>query len=218
MAKFTDAIGFSKLDTYRTCPQKFAYQFIEKLPQPGSPAMDRGGKIHGGIEAYMNGWQPELPPEAQAWKEAFDALKGMDFKGEESWGFDKNWNKLPNWFGKDCWLRAKSDGHYVDKGVLTVLDWKTGKYRVPSTEQLELYAICGGAVYPEVLETKVEMWFIDTDQVYDKTYTREQLLALRKVYEGYFAPIYQDETWTPTPSQECRWCPYSKTKGGKCKY
>ena len=216
--KFTDAVGFSKLDTYRTCPQKFAFQFIEKLPQPGSPAMERGSKIHAGIEAYMNGWQLEPPEEATNWKAAFDALKMENFKGEESWGFDKNWNKLPNWFGKDCWMRAKSDGHYVNKDVLVVLDWKTGKYRVPSTEQLELYAICGGAVYPEALKTVVEMWFIDTDQTYTREYTREELLALRKVYEGYFAPIYQDETWAPSPSQECRWCPYSKTKGGKCKY
>lgn len=216
--KFNDAVGFSKLDCFRECPAKFAFQFIQKLPQPGSSAMERGSKIHEGIEAYMNGWQSEPPPEASSWKEAFDALKLEDFKAEQAWGFDKNWNKLPDWFGKDCWLRAKSDGHYLKDGKLTVIDWKTGKYKIPSTEQVEMYAVCGGAVYPEATETTVEMWFIDQDQTYSKTYTREQLLVLRKVYEGYFAPIFQEEQWNPTPGQGCRWCPYSKTKGGKCKF
>lgn len=216
--KFNDAVGFSKLDTYRECPQKFAFQFIQKLPQPGSQAMARGSKIHEGIEAYMNGWAKEPPPEAATWKEAFDALKLEDFKAEQAWGFNRAWAHLPDWFGKDCWLRAKSDGHYLKDGKLTVIDWKTGKYRIPSTEQVEMYAVCGGAVYPEATETTVEMWFIDTDQVYSKTYTQAQLLALRKVYEGYFAPIYSEELWAPTPGSGCRWCPYSKTKGGKCVY
>lgn len=216
--KFTDAVGFSKLDCFRECPQKFAFQFIQKLPQPGSPAMERGSKIHEGIEAYMNGWSKEPPLEAKNWKAAFDALKLEDFKAEQAWGFDKNWTKLADWFGKDCWLRAKSDGHYLKDGKLTVIDWKTGKYKIPSTEQVEMYAVCGGAVYPEATETTVEMWFIDQDQTYSKTYTREQLLALRKVYERYFAPIFAEEQWAPTPGSVCRWCPYSKTKGGRCQY
>ena len=218
MSKFTDAVGFSKLDTYRGCPQKFKFQFLDKIPQPGSPAMERGSKIHEGIEAYMNGWSKEPPEEAKSWKEAFDAIRGEQFHAEQAWGFDKNWNKLPDWFGKDCWLRAKSDGHYIKDGNLVVIDWKTGKYRIPSTEQVELYGVCGGAVYPEAPTTTVEMWFIDSGDVYSKMYSKAELLNLRKKYESAFAPIYNDELWTPTPGQACRWCTYSRTKGGGCKF
>ena len=35
MTKFSDPWGFSKLDCYRDCPQKFFYQFIKKMPQSG---------------------------------------------------------------------------------------------------------------------------------------------------------------------------------------
>ena len=216
--KFTDAWGYSKLSAFQECPAKFNFQFVEKLPTKGSPAMARGQKIHEGIESYLNGWAKELPVEALEWQEAFDGLKKKTFKAEAAWGFDKNWNLLPDWFGKDTWLRAKSDGHYIEGNSLVVLDWKTGKYRVPSTDQVELYAICGGAVYPTAECTTVEMWFIDTSDVYKREYTREELLGLRKKYERYVAPMYNMEVWTPTPSSKCRWCDFSKTKGGPCQY
>ena len=53
MTKFNDAIGFSKLDCFRACPQKFRFQFIDKIPQPGSAAMERGSKIHDEAEAAI---------------------------------------------------------------------------------------------------------------------------------------------------------------------
>ena len=62
------------------------------------------------------------------------------------------------------------------------------------------------------------MWFIDTMDVYKREYTQAELLALRKKYEKYVAPIYNTEVWQPNPGQACRWCPYSKTKNGPCKY
>jgi len=219
MAKFTDAIGFSKLDTYRTCPRKFKYQFIDKLPQPGSPAMERGSKLHDSCEAYLRGWITELPEELAQWKDAFDDLRATKCKTEQSWGFDRDWNPLANWFQPTTWLRAKSDAHFVADGVLTIIDFKSGKYRVPSTEQIELYAICGSAIYPEVENVVTAFWYLDTMQVYDKRYTKEHLVKLRKKYEMYFAPIFQDEVWKPEPSRECKWCPYTNSKpGGKCDF
>jgi hypothetical protein len=216
MTKFTDAWGFSKLDVYRTCPQKFKFQFIDKLPSPGSPAMDRGSRMHENIEFYLNGWSSKLIPENKNWKDALDALKLKDFKAEQALGFDSSWSKLPNWFSKSTWLRVKMDASYKEDTNGKAIDFKSGKYRVPSTEQVELYAIGLHAANPELEKVSAEFWFLDTGEIYEKTYTAEQLLKLRSKYEKYVAPIYADETWKPTPSNECRWCSYSKTKGGKC--
>jgi len=215
---FKDAWGFSKLDTYRSCPQKFQFQFIKKLPSPGSPAMERGSKMHENIESYLNGWQTSLIPEVVSWKEAIDALKEKDFKAEQALGFDKNWIKLPDWFSKATWLRVKMDASFIEGGKGTAIDFKSGKYRVPSTEQIELYAIGLHAANPELAEVSAEFWFLDTGETYERTYPAQSLLDLRKKYERYVAPIYADEVFTPTPSNECRWCNYSKTKGGPCKY
>jgi hypothetical protein len=214
--KFTDAWGFSKLDVYRTCPQKYAFQFIDKLPSGGSPAMERGSRMHENIESYLNGWTQDLIPEVENWKEPLDALKQKDFKAEQALGFDKTWTKLPDWFSKQTWLRVKMDASYKEATKGTAIDFKSGKYRIPSTEQIELYAIGLHAANPELEEVSAEFWFLDTGEVYTKTYTAAELLKLRSKYEKAVAPIYADETWKPAPSNECRWCPYSKTKGGKC--
>ena len=219
MTQFKDAWGFSKLDTYRTCPRKFRYQFIDKLSQPGSPAMERGSMLHEACEGYLRGWLSVLPEELKEWKESFDALREKKCRTEESWGFDRQWNKLEDWFQPTTWLRAKSDAHYVDGDKLIIIDFKSGKYRVPSTEQIELYAICGSVCYPSVPNITTSFWFLDTMQVYDKHYTAEHLIKLRKKYEMYAAPIYADEQWKPSPSMDCRWCPYSNSKkGGLCDF
>jgi len=216
--KFTDPWGFSKLDVYRSCPQKFEYQFIEKIKQPGSDAMERGSKMHEEIEHYLNGWSTKLGPDTEDWQEALDALKLQDFKGEQALGFDKDWVKLPDWFDKRTWLRVKMDAFYRLDDNMTVIDFKSGKYRVPSTDQIELYAIAGLSIFPDIKNVTAEFWFLDTDDVHSVNYTADQLLNLRKKYEVAVQPMYNDELWEPTPSRECRWCSYSRTKGGKCKF
>jgi len=218
MTTYKDPWGYSKLETFEKCPQKFKFQFIDKLPQPGSAAMERGSKMHESIETYLNGWTKELIPECQSFQEAIDSLKGTKFQAEQAIGLDKNWNKLPDWFHKDTWIRAKADAMYISEDILVVIDFKSGKYRIPSTDQVELYAIVGGALYPEVTHVNAEYWYLDTGEVYTRTYSQDELKTLRKKFEKRVAPMYVNTNWTPQPSIECRWCPYSKTKGGKCAY
>jgi hypothetical protein len=215
---YSDPWGYSKLETFEKCPQKFKFQFMDKLPQPGSAAMERGSKMHDSIETYLNGWTKELIPECQSFQQAIDDLKAAQFVAEQALGLDKTWSKLPDWFAKQTWLRAKADAMYVEGTTLTVIDFKSGKYRVPSTDQVELYAIVGGAIYPEVTKVVAEYWYLDTGEVYSREYTQPELLALRAKFEKRVAPMYTNKTWNPEPSMECRWCPYSKTKGGKCQY
>jgi len=216
--KFTQPWGFSKLDVFRTCKAKFKYQFIDKLPQKSSPALERGGEIHENIEAYLNGWSKDLHLDVESWREALDAIKSRDFKGEQALGISRDWRILPDWFHPDTWCRSKMDTYYREDDTLTVIDYKSGKYRIPSTDQVELYAVVGLSIYPDVKKVVAEFWFIDTGDVYQKIYEKEELVALRRKYEKESDAIYVEEQWLPQPSQECRWCPYSKTKGGPCRY
>jgi hypothetical protein len=218
LVRFKDPWGFTKLDVFRTCKAKFKYQFLDKLPQGSSPAMERGAAIHEDIEAYLNGWSPVLCKEAESWKEPLDALRKHQHKGEQALGIDKDWVLLPDWFDKRTWLRVKMDAHYRDGPMMSVIDFKSGKFREPSTDQVELYAVAGLSIHPDIETVKAEFWFIDTGDVYSRDYTRAELYGLRKKYERESAPMYSEEAWAPFPSRECRWCPYSRTKGGPCKF
>lgn len=218
MPNFEQPWGFTKLDVYRTCKAKFKYQFIDKLPQPSSTAMDRGSKLHAAIEDYLNGWCKTLPTELFKWQQALDELKAKNFFGEQAIGIDKAWGWLPDWFVKETWLRVKMDAYVLEPEQMTVIDFKSGKYRVPSTDQIELYAIAGLSIAPYMQKVVAEFWFLDTDDVYRREYTSDELIALRKKYEDEANVLYSNETWEPEPSAQCRWCPYSKTKGGPCVY
>jgi len=219
VVKFEDAWGFSKLDVFKACKAKFKYQFIDKLDiSTSSPAMDRGSKMHENIEGYLNGWVDKLIPEVENWKDQLDVLKSKDYKAEQALGFNKDWTKRPNWFGKDCWLRVKMDASYKEGTKGVVIDFKSGKYRIPSLEQIELYALAGFCIYPDVEEVDAEMWYLDTGDIYRKTYKSEHVPGLKKKYEVYAGQIYAEELWPTEPSMECRYCLYSKTREGPCRY
>ena len=215
---YKDPVGFSKLDVFRECPAKFKYQFIEKLPQRPSEALERGSRVHANIEEYLNGWTSKLIEPADNWQEALDAIKTKNFKGEQPIGISREWKLLPDWFHKDTWLRVKMDAYVLEPKSICVIDFKTGKYKIPSTEQVELYALAGLSIAPHIEEARAEMWFLDTGDTYITIYTADQLRALRAKYEKEFDRLSNNDDWSPTPSSACRYCYCSKTKGGPCKY
>ena len=97
-----------------------------------------------------------------------------------------------------------------------MIDFKSGKYKIPPIDQVELYAICAHAVYPEATSVKAEFWFLDHGQVHEVNYTAPHLLLLREKYEQEVKPMYEAEVFEASPSRDCAWCPYSKSKGGPC--
>lgn len=218
-ADYKEPWGWSKLDTYRKCKAEFAYQYIKKLPKPGNDAMARGNTMHEDIEAYMRGWISELKGPAAEWQRRFDELKTMPFTAEQALGLNKQWQVLPDWFHADTWLRAKMDAKVKTSPTsLSVIDWKSGKYRVPSDDQIELYAIVGSAIHPEVEEVTAEFWFIDQDDIYSRLYKRDELMKLRTKFEKEASHIYSTQLWIEEPSRSCKYCDFSVSKGGPCKY
>jgi hypothetical protein len=219
MTIFTQPWGWSKLDVFRTCKKKFEFQFIEKIPEPGNDAMKRGGDIHETLEAYLQGWISDLPVGLVDWKDRLDELKRSNFTAEQAIGLDKDWKVLQDWFQKTVWLRAKMDAKVLrPDDTLSVIDFKTGRYRIPHEDQVELYAVVGHALHPHIKSATAEYWFIDANDSWSKTYTAEELLALRKKYEAEAQKIYDTQVWSESPSRDCKWCTYSKSKGGKCRY
>ena len=212
--EYNEPWGYSKLQTYQECPRKFAFQYINKIAQPSSPALVRGSELHAACEAYINGWDKILDSRLENWEERLDELREKKPKTEQAWGFDQDWNLLPDWFQPTTWLRAKADAVYTSGTDLVVIDFKSGKYKIPPEAQIELYAICALAVYPDTEAVITEYWFLDSGNVLSKTYTRPHLLELRSKYA--IIPMYSDTEFAPTPSRACSFCSYSRQKGGQC--
>jgi len=218
---FTQPHGWSKLDKYRTCPAQFKYVYIDKLKEPESEALKHGSEVHDGLETLINGWGSEMPKGVlPIWQPRIKKLIGdPEVRTEAAWGVNRKWEPMGNWLEKGTWVRAKSDFYKLGKTVLTLGDFKTGKYRVPSDDQIELYAIFGHAMLPDVKTVEASFWFVEQQvEPLILRYTAKQLINLRGKFTQEFLKIEKERKWAPTPSAKCKWCTFSKQKGGPCKY
>lgn len=219
--QFKDPWGWSKLEVYQVCPQQFKFKFIDKIKEEQGPALVRGSIIHNALEHYLNGWSSTLIEDINVkfWKKRLDVLKERQPFTEAAWGVNKKWEPLPSWFHEDTWLRAKSDFYYIDNGTLVLGDFKTGKYRVPSDDQILLYAIVGHAMNPEVSKVRTSFWFVDQAEApHEELYTAKQLIDMREKFNQAVIPLYKDKKFAPKPGSGCRYCSFSRQKGGGCKY
>lgn len=69
------AWSWSRFNDHRRCAFYAFLKYIRKLPEPGSPAMDRGAAIHKLAEGFTQGTIPNLPPELKAFKKEFAHLR-----------------------------------------------------------------------------------------------------------------------------------------------
>jgi RecB family exonuclease len=82
----TDAQGrirlsFSRIDTYRTCPRRFRFSYVDRLPTRPSPHLSFGTSIHGALESFHDRRLPGPPTE--------DELLGFLYEAWDSRGFEE---------------------------------------------------------------------------------------------------------------------------------
>ena len=220
--QFTEPWGWSKYDMYDECPAQFKGVYIDKKKnRADSPALLHGSKVHEQMEHYLNGWSSQIPPDINTkfWEPRLKVLKARTPYTEAAWGLDAKWKPLKDWFQPTTWIRAKCDAYYMAGDNLVLIDFKTGKYRVPSDEQIELYALVGHAVVPEAKRVMASFWFLDQDaKPLELIYKASDLLKLRKKFEKMAAKLYNDKRFDPKPGPHCRYCDFSRQKGGTCRY
>jgi hypothetical protein len=100
-------------------------------------------------------------------------------------------------------------------------DWKTGKKYFANEEQIELFALAGYRRFPFVTEVDTRLWYTDAspdDNEVQRVYTTKELEAIQRDWTKKVVPMFKDKRFAPTPNDKCGWCPFSKAKGGPCKF
>jgi hypothetical protein len=217
------AWSYSRYSDYKQCPAKFKYKHLDKLPDPGTPAMNRGNTIHKLAEDVVRN-KIDIPPELEGVREQLEFLRDNNATPEEQWGFKSDWDWIgrEGWFGKDVWLRAKTDVRLVyEDDTLLLIDWKTGKKYFVNEEQMGLFALVGLKRFPFVTEVDTRLYYTDAepdDNVIECTYTLKELMLIQNDWTKRVVPMFKDRRFAPTPNDKCGWCPFSKAKGGPCKF
>lgn len=216
--KYIGAWSISKLHTFETCKAQFKRRFIEKLPEPKSPALEHGSMVHKGIEAWFNGWVKGMPDYMKPMAKQFRALKRKSPITESMWGFKRSWEPLHDGFSRLAWIRAKTDA-FLDVGkAIHIYDWKTGKPREISNDQMKFYGTLGLLRSPDAEEAVLELWYPEDNKIFPAKMERKDVAKAVKEFERRAKRLFAEYEWPEEPGLHCRWCPFSKTKGGPCTY
>lgn len=229
--------SFSRYSVWQQCPLKAKLKFLDKLEEPGSPAMERGNDIHKGIEGYIKGATSRLNKEwnAKAFGDTLKGLRGRYKKNpssllvEETLAYrdDFTLTRWDDWNG--CWLRVKVDVAEIDGTEdhphISILDWKTGRYR-PADEssytlQLDLYALGALLRYPNAKDITVQPSLVYIDEGIRHTvgeYTKADLPRLKKEWLARVKPMLADTKFAPKPNRFCNYCHFRASNGGPCKF
>jgi hypothetical protein len=138
-----------------------------------------------------------------------------------AWGLTRQWT-LCDFFAKGfVWCRIKVDTHTwnAESKTVRIIDYKSGKiYPDDHKDQADLYAIGAFIKYPQARTVRVELWYVDQQQVVVYQYEYSARLAMQKQWEAKVEPMLADTRFMATPGGHCSWCNFGVSKGGTCEH
>lgn len=229
--------SFSRYKDWSDCPKKAFYKHVQRMKEPGSPAMERGTQIHKMAEDYAKGIGRTVPKELKLMSDPLKQLRAQ-YKAsrgsvivEDNWGFRQDWSSCAWDDWNNCYARIKLDFARAEGTTLHIGDWKTGKfseYKLPEYMlQQELYALTGLLKFPHAETVIPKLYFSDAGVIYprddkpddpDFVFTRADEPKLIKIWAKRIKPMMNDTTFKEKPGDACRFCHYKKANGGPCKY
>lgn len=210
--------SYSRYEAYALCPLKYKLKFIDKLPEPGSPAMERGNVVHKEAADYISAKRSDLPDSCSSFRVLMKQLRGLNPVVEEKWGFTRNWRPT-GFFDKKVWLRSILDAGVVyDDDTAEVIDHKTGKRYATNDAQVELFALTAFRHWPSVKHVTTRLWYLDSGEEVVNSFKREDAEKLQTKWEKNTAPMFEQQNWRAKPNDKCRWCHFRRSNEGPCSY
>jgi putative RecB family exonuclease len=231
-------LSHSSISLYKTCPQKWKFRYIDKIPEAPKSFFSFGKSVHTGLEFLFERGKQEIPAAEEMlahYKNSW-IREGYETVAQERWFYQEGERILKGFYAKHHTDFAKVleielkfnidvDGvpvmGYIDRidllssGQVAVIDYKTGKpfdkARVRKDPQLTLYQIA----VEKALGKKVESLTL---------YHLNSLTALTVPFHGpeleksvrtsvvEAAKGISDGKFDPKPDAQghCKWCDYAQ--------
>lgn len=216
------AWSYSALDSFETCPRRHYLTKVSKIVQEQQgPALVWGNEVHKALEHRLQG-RPlgerfaQFEPYAQ---KVITAAQGGKLEVETELCLNKNFRPT-TYFGKDAWVRAKSDVLVLKGDKAFNGDWKTGKPK-PNSDQLKLSAAMVFAVKPTV-NTVINtfIWLGSEAPPTTEVFRRDEVAA---IWQDFMPRVqrmeeaYVGNKYPPRPSGLCRqYCPVGRQHCEHC--
>lgn len=217
--------SFSQWETYNSCPAKWKFKSVMKLPSsPPGPAAARGLEIHASVEEYCKTGNASVLHGAVKSKyiPIFDELRNHengDVYYEYKLGFDVDWALHPAGAKTASCIAILDAVRFADDGTAYVYEWKSGKPKDTHPDQRKLYAVAA-AIKFKAEKASVTTFYLEDTEVPQRTVVsangvRDKLIPL---WNERIHQMQRDQFCAPKPSFGCNWCDYAKKKGGPCRF
>ncbi len=209
------AWSYTRLNTFEQCPRKFQGMYVTKdFPKENfnSPHLQRGKDVHKELEDACATGAPLHP--SRAWMQPIiDAVRRNSMVlVEKQVCFNAN-KKMISWFDKNAWCRMIFDLIATDDEQLIIsIDWKTGKVRAESKDQLKLFTAGVFEKFPNAQRVLTAYVWADhpTAPMTYVEYSRKQLESIWEEF-GDRAELIQlaneSGNWLEKESHLCMFCP-----------
>lgn len=210
--------SLSRLGCYDQCPLKYKFRYLLKIPQgEKGAAASRGVMLHKAVEDFVGGTLNTLPTEIDFYTGFLLNLRGHG-DAEYKVALDQKWRPV-EWDSKEVWLKAVLDYRITETPAKsTVFDWKSGKIYPEHDDQKHLYSLTEFARLPELIEVDAVHVYIDLKKQSKKTYRREWAEEGQRRWERKVETMESDTQHIPNPTYLCRFCEFSRAKGGPCRF
>ena len=216
--------SFSQWETYNSCPAKWKFGSVMKLPrQPPGPAASRGLEVHASVERYVaSGDVADLHGCIKdKYIPIFDELRNHengDRHQELKLGFDVDWLVSPPKSPMTSCIMILDGVRFCSDGTAHVYEWKSGKPKDTHADQRKLYAV-GAGIHFKATTVKVTTFYLEDTEVPQRiTVSESGITKLKALWDDRIAQMLRDQFCAPRPSFGCNWCDFSAKKGGPCRF
>ena len=227
----------SKIATYKQCPRKYKYRYIERIKTSERwPHLVKGNFTHDVLEIWINSVMRGAEPKA-ALQEAFKVCR--ESAKYQSFGIEKYIDEIRPWL-KDAYadyakrryvplaveqsVKFKYRGiimsgridriDHINDRTIKIIDYKTSKDAQYLTDlQVGIYhmAVKYGSLKPKYGDKDVETAYVLLRHGLKEkpyTFTVEDLDGFLDEIELVVDQIMTDKVWEPRPSHMCQYCDY----------
>lgn len=229
-------LSFSRIDTYRRCPQQFRFSYVDRLPRRPAPPLSFGTSIHRALEWFYDRKLPQPPSERELLDALYDAWDSSGFGSHDratQVAYYRHAQDVLRRFHRrasmryrlpvstEAWFELPLDDAVVvgsidrvdcdEDGTLAVVDYKTNRRvgdrgRVASSLQLAIYALACEHLYGR-LPGRVTLDFLVAGVEVTVPLSDLDLAGARAVARATAAAI-REGRYEPQPSAWCQWCDF----------
>lgn len=229
-------LSHSSITLYKTCPQKWKFRYIDKIPEKPRSYFSFGKSVHSGLEFLFSKIPDAVPnlAEVLSFYRSTWIRDGYESARQEKWFYQEGERILRGFYAKhesdfkkifqvEFKFTFEVEGipvtGFIDRidhtpnGALSILDYKTGRAfdraRVRKDPQLTLYQMAVRALFGKEVET-VGLYHLNS-------LTSLVVPAHSKDLENQFITTLKDSAkgikenqFDPRPDANghCQWCDY----------